>query len=1006
MIRTRILALGVLCCVVLAGAAHAGPAKKMRKLIEQGDHDKAIEIGRKYVASDKEHLDDEEVYLLVQQAHYLRATEANTDAAYAGFLDLVPFSPFHERVLEQHAQVYYEEKVLPYDRVGDYQAFRRRFPDSSLFAESLVREEEISWQEARSYDSVKGYQRFLEDYPDGCYAAAAHEREADLAYRTVRKVDDLDTYMRFLRSYPGSRFADEARQRSESLAWKRTQDTDTVEAYRDFRTAFLTGARSERAYTREIGLSWKNTIGEHQIPVYRTFEMDYPENDLALVAEKREWDLYHYERDRYPGELQTRISRAFRLPDGAYRLYLDVHDDSGQLVGGLMEQHFSVYDAGFEADIVELAGMEQNRPVDVVFVVDTSGSMSDEIEAVKDGIIRFAEIQKLRSRDLRLGLVTFIEQVFSINGGAPRVTNALTASPQTFQRWVEKIGIGQGSEEDHLMALELASRLEMREDAQRLVVVISDEDPTLRRRFRDPAALAETVASRDVSVYCVTPVSNAVKTITNGPGGALFPMTGRFARIMEAISQKTSKQYRLVYRRPPEAPPVIDQLKVKIRARSDYAWLDSGAGAEGDSGAGLLVVSGHDESKLFMALTSGGLMCSADGGATWLVCGAGLPEEPVVQLIVEPTDGATVWARTADGRLWISEDGGATFVEAGPEGNAVVALAADPDVSGAWLACDGRRLWRRIGTNAWKPLSQWELESDILLMSAHPSATKLLLLLTGDGGLWRSSDGGKTCVRVATTPWTTPPSGLAFHPYRRGLVFAYGPFGLYRSLDNGETWRAIDLCGAVGLDGVQTVDVYSVLFDPSVRHLILLMTSAGVLASDDMGRGWFSQNTGLDSSAFASLRCGAVRSDGRVLLASQAGQGLVGMERIANREYVFSNVFFASGSAAPNKALWPHLDDLAQMLRQRRDVKLRVEGHTDSDGSAESNLELSEKRAKWVCDYLQDKGVPANRLLWSGYGEERPLFSNATARGKARNRRVELLMISSHSALPAMEGMR
>jgi outer membrane protein OmpA-like peptidoglycan-associated protein len=75
-------------------------------------------------------------------------------------------------------------------------------------------------------------------------------------------------------------------------------------------------------------------------------------------------------------------------------------------------------------------------------------------------------------------------------------------------------------------------------------------------------------------------------------------------------------------------------------------------------------------------------------------------------------------------------------------------------------------------------------------------------------------------------------------------------------------------------------------------------------------------------------------------------------------------------------------------------AKVRVEGHTDSVGSDETNLTLSQGRAESVMKYLTDKGVDASRLEAKGFGESKPLADNKTEEGRAKNRRVEFVIVS------------
>lgn len=83
------------------------------------------------------------------------------------------------------------------------------------------------------------------------------------------------------------------------------------------------------------------------------------------------------------------------------------------------------------------------------------------------------------------------------------------------------------------------------------------------------------------------------------------------------------------------------------------------------------------------------------------------------------------------------------------------------------------------------------------------------------------------------------------------------------------------------------------------------------------------------------------------------------------------------------------LDDVAIVLYDRPEIEIRVEGHTDSQGSSSYNLELSQDRADSVRLYLIQQGIAGDRITARGLGEERPLETNETPEGRAVNRRVE-----------------
>jgi OOP family OmpA-OmpF porin len=86
------------------------------------------------------------------------------------------------------------------------------------------------------------------------------------------------------------------------------------------------------------------------------------------------------------------------------------------------------------------------------------------------------------------------------------------------------------------------------------------------------------------------------------------------------------------------------------------------------------------------------------------------------------------------------------------------------------------------------------------------------------------------------------------------------------------------------------------------------------------------------------------------------------------------------------------LDEAATILKRNPDARVNVDGYTDSIGTKEYNQKLSERRATSVVDYLGAQGVDRSRLTPRGFGESNPVDSNKTKEGRAKNRRVELLV--------------
>ena len=105
------------------------------------------------------------------------------------------------------------------------------------------------------------------------------------------------------------------------------------------------------------------------------------------------------------------------------------------------------------------------------------------------------------------------------------------------------------------------------------------------------------------------------------------------------------------------------------------------------------------------------------------------------------------------------------------------------------------------------------------------------------------------------------------------------------------------------------------------------------------------------------------------------------------------DILFASGSTNVQPGAVGDLQALANNVQVYANSTLQVVGHTDSDGEAAFNQQLSEGRANAVSDILLTRGVPQSRLQVFGRGESQPVASNLTDLGKAQNRRVEIVIL-------------
>jgi len=111
----------------------------------------------------------------------------------------------------------------------------------------------------------------------------------------------------------------------------------------------------------------------------------------------------------------------------------------------------------------------------------------------------------------------------------------------------------------------------------------------------------------------------------------------------------------------------------------------------------------------------------------------------------------------------------------------------------------------------------------------------------------------------------------------------------------------------------------------------------------------------------------------------------------AKKKIVLRGVNFDFDKATLQPQGKPILEEAAKILKENPSINVEVRGFTDSIGSKDYNLRLSDRRAATVKNFLVSQGVPASRLTTKGFGMADPVASNDTADGRAQNRRVELV---------------
>jgi outer membrane protein OmpA-like peptidoglycan-associated protein len=105
------------------------------------------------------------------------------------------------------------------------------------------------------------------------------------------------------------------------------------------------------------------------------------------------------------------------------------------------------------------------------------------------------------------------------------------------------------------------------------------------------------------------------------------------------------------------------------------------------------------------------------------------------------------------------------------------------------------------------------------------------------------------------------------------------------------------------------------------------------------------------------------------------------------------NIYFDFNKTTLKQESFVELDKVVNFLDQNKTVEIEIAGHTDSKGTDEYNLNLSQGRSQAVVDYLVSQGIDRQRLTAQGYGESKPIDTNDTDEGRANNRRVEFTVL-------------
>ena len=201
-------------------------------------------------------------------------------------------------------------------------------------------------------------------------------------------------------------------------------------------------------------------------------------------------------------------------------------------------------------------------------------------------------------------------------------------------------------------------------------------------------------------------------------------------------------------------------------------------------------------------------------------------------------------------------------------------------------------------------------------------------------------------------------------------------------------------CPVVDRDGDGVIDTEDLC--PDVAGAIATngcpdSDSDGVPDSEDLcpNDAGFKQFNGCPDTDSDGVHDGIDRCPETIGLATNNGCPVVEREVKELLEFAQRAVQFDVGLSTLKSESYPVLNQIIDILNRFEDYGIAISGHTDATGDTYRNLSLSESRAKACYDYLVSRGIDASRLSYVGYGEARPIATNATAEGRSLNRRVE-----------------
>ena len=955
-----------------------------------------------------------------------------------------------------------------------YRSFLAEFdswPEAAPFIPQARKSEcDLAFEAAMaSRDAVllREFRAYYGEWPEAVLLEPqAYDAEAELAMKAAEKADDITSLkflrqtwtrndwparindsiaivlVRFIRTKLESRIALSPGQ--VDLVLREAEGIPTFqERAQDIRKPLIAFARSEKSpgmlflaarifpappdgpklLKAAEDLYWKELVAADEADGWLRFTKWFPLCKRAPEAEQRY--LWHVEiANRNAFGLFAKVTRTIRQPNGDIDVYVDVRDKYGKPVVGLTKDAFRVFKGSINGDIVGFWGMEEDRPLDIIFDIDMSGSMQTERDAVRQAVVHFASTLDFRGREANLGLVSFSDQVIDRH----------TPSPDTnkFVSWMVNLSnaTGGASGEDGGMALMDTTAMLRGSRGERVAIFLSDEafqinvdgrnalgfspappcsssylrgcgDPIYFRDSNETVKLTKEMDRVQVRPFFLVIDDHAdwkssYTAMAESLQGSVLVVpddsreAGPYINALMQIAEQLSRQYVIRYR-PRKAMAPKAELAVVVRPI--HRWSGFGTIPPVDV-KGLVTLNDNKTCPEFMLFSTAGIYVSSACGTRWSPLEVNFPS-PVVDVRVQ---GRHALMATADNRLLLwgidsrelhlltfDNQHMPGFFWEGDDGFWVTGYGADKSI-----VAEYRKLSDHGSTSR---AFQIPFESGfggggrlmaypVVLRMAGQGGDNICILVAADRMMCSTSD---PAVWTTTKVSGLPAAALAgtstvqiLDAHDRVYLLAGADGALYRSISGGAIWeRVLD-----PIAGKRTLSVFN-----TTPRLVCATSTKDVQCSEDAGARFFPLGLGfLDGRGAALAQLGglpALAADGEI-------QRLL---RVLNRELPSSAVYFETNMATPSAQMLPFLRTIASDMLSSPGSMLRIEGHADARGTSEHNEELARNRADAVAEVMVSFGVPRERLMVLSFGERRPIQSGTSQRALSRNRRVELIML-------------